>query len=93
MGKKDMSIVRSDIMMRENAHNNIAISDVSTAVSESEEELFLQGRVARDDQRETLLQRVKWKEGAILLCHLITFMACNMSYSLMAPFFPGEVKV
>ena len=74
------------------------ISGESTA-SESEEELFLQEtarKLAKSEQRASfyrLLQRIKWKEGAILLCHFITFTACNMSYSLMAPFFPGEVKV
>ena len=76
--------------------NDYTISDDS----ESDEGLFLQEMektVGSSDERVSgfpgLLQKIKWKKGGILLCHFLTFTTCHISYSLMAPFFPGEVKV
>ena len=45
-------------------------------------------------QKKSLRSRIlswKWKECIIIAFQLVAYMACNMAYSLMIPFFPGEV--
>ena len=34
----------------------------------------------------------RWKEGGVLLLLLIVYIVCNMTLSLIAPFFPGRVR-
>ena len=51
------------------------------------------GLEAAEEKDKHRLLRWKWKEAVILACNLVAYTACNMTMSLMGPFFPGEVNI
>lgn len=72
---------------------------VSSESSEDEGGLLLQNKddAEPDEEKEdtSCLSRMfkwKWMEGTILVCQLVAYIACNMAYSLIGPFFPGEAS-
>ena len=56
------------------------------------ESVLLQQKVSQKKSLHSRILSWKWKEFIIIAIQLVAFTACNMAYSLMIPFFPGEVK-
>ena len=44
-------------------------------------------------QNVSKIKKWKWKESGIMTFQLIAYGACNMAFSLIIPFFPGEVSL
>jgi hypothetical protein len=65
--------------------------------AERKEMLLQNGAVSEKKEKNgkqytNCLSRWKWREGAILVCLVIAYMACNVAYSMIVPFFPGEAR-
>lgn len=61
------------------------------------QEMGVKDGAAPDEEKEDIsclsrMFRWKWMEGAVLVCQLVAYIACNMGYSLIGPFFPGEAS-
>ena len=43
--------------------------------------------------RLSRLREVNWRNAVTVTCLWLAYLLCNMSYSLLGPFFPVEVKL